>query len=294
MSLRRLMFRCFLPLLLCGALALGGCEKRLPARAEKTRAEEGVTTYEVRGVLHEKDAAGRKAVIAHETIAGYMEAMTMEFAVRDPAELAAVAPGDEIGFRLSVTASESWIDRVRPTGKKSPVTRRAAADVFAPRTAPPDVKLIAADGKAIALADFRGRAVAITFIFTRCPLPDFCPRMSGHFAEAQRLLAAGDKWHLLSITIDPEYDTPERLAAYAQRYEADPARWTFATGEPAEIARLSEFFGVKIAQPGELPDHNLRTAVIDPAGRVRKVFVGNEWNPGELVEELKRAIAAEP
>jgi protein SCO1/2 len=149
-------------------------------------------------------------------------------------------------------------------------------------------------GTPLRLRDFQGRALAFTFIFTRCPLPDFCPRMNAHFAAVQRALAAAApdaKWSLLCISLDPAYDTPARLAEYATRYGPDAARWTFATGALADIEKIATACGLQVARGGALPEHNLRTVVVDAAGRVQRTFTGNEWTPEELTAEMQRAMS---
>jgi protein SCO1/2 len=154
----------------------------------------------------------------------------------------------------------------------------------------PDPQFVDAHGKPWRWSDFRGKPVAFTFIFTRCPMPDFCIRMTRHFREAdlalQKAPIAGG-WQLVSLTIDPAYDKPEVLAAYAAAQQAGATHWTFATGEAAEIAKLAGPLGA--GRVGEMPTHNLRTVVVGPDGRIRRIFPGNEWKPEELVEEMRRA-----
>ena len=154
-------------------------------------------------------------------------------------------------------------------------------------------------GQAIRLADYRGKVLAFNFIFTRCPMPDFCPRVTARFHSAQNTLKerkdAPPDWRLLSITMDPNYDTPAVLSKFASRYEADPADWTFATGSYQEIQPLSSHFEVEFAinvTPDRL-SHKLRTVVLDRAGRVRRIFRGNEWSATELVEAILDAAKAQ-
>lgn len=275
----------FPPLLLC----LAGCERPAPPRPTAPP----VSTYEARGVVQKLKPETGGAVIAHGAIAGYMDAMTMEFTASDPRELTPLAAGDVVNFRLTVSDKHSRIDQIRKTGT-APITPAAdSTTTVASGTPLPDCALVDSRGTPLRLADFKGRALAITFIFTRCPLPDFCPRMNSHFSEVQRTLSAeaATNWHLLSITLDPDYDTPARLAEYATRYQPNTTRWTFATGVRNDIEKLGATFGLQIARPGALPDHNLRTIVVDPAGRVQRVFTGNEWTPTDLIAELRRAIS---
>jgi protein SCO1/2 len=153
------------------------------------------------------------------------------------------------------------------------------------------VVLVDQDGAPLPLSDLRGTAVALTFIFTRCPLPDYCPRMSHHFAELEKRLAAEPALHaatnLLSVSFDTEHDTPEVLTAYARRYAEPPFRhWRFATGDPDEVRRLADFSGLDYQKDGESFVHNLRTVVIDPQGRVAEVLRGNDWQPEDLLAIL--------
>ncbi len=281
-----------LPLLTALAVVLTACG-RGPSAA-KPSLPPIVATYEVKGVL--RTNKGRTAVIAHEAIPGYMEAMAMEFTAANPDELATFAPGDVLAFRLSVTDERSWIDQIRKTGTAPvPTTAAEPANTPAPNIPLPNCVLVDSRGQPFHLHDFRGQTVALTFIFTRCPLPDFCPRLNAQFAEVQRLLAADTtmkNWRLLSVTLDPAYDTPERLAEYATRYQPDFTRWTFATGSREEIEKLGTVVGLQIMRTGPLPEHNLRTVVIDPAGRVQHVFNGNAWTPDALAAELRRAMSS--
>jgi protein SCO1/2 len=273
-----------------GAMIVAGCE-RVP---KPPPARPAPLTYQVRGVLKKVvDAKTGRAVIAHEDIAGYMPAMTMEFQAARPAELAGFVPGDVLTFRLVVSDASSAIEQVRKVGHAEvPVETPAVSGLPVYGTPLPEVRLTDQRGQPVRLADYKGRALAITFIFTRCPLPDFCPRMSQQFGAVQRELSKiGGDWQLLSVTIDPAYDQPAVLAEYAQSYAADPARWTFATGEVAEIRKLGEIFGLASTGASPALEHNLRTVVVDPAGRVQKVFPGNDWQAADLVAEMKRAMS---
>ena len=286
--------RLLIPLALALSALCAGCKPTAPTFARPTVQ---TATYEVRGVLQKLDVLRRKAVIAHDAIPGYMDAMTMEFDVPDAAPLAALAPGDVLAFQLSVTETRSWIDAVRKTGHTAlPVKASAALETPAAGAVLTDCALTDQHGQAFRLRDFSGRALAFTFIFTRCPLPNFCPLMNRHFADVQRELsgdAAHANWQLLSISFDPAYDTPERLAKYAEPY-APGGRWKFATGAEADIEKLAEAFGLAVAINGEQTEHNLRTVVVDATGRVQRIFSGNEWTAEDLIAELRRAMAVKP
>lgn len=293
-------------LLLTSALWVGtGCR---PGHEPSTgrRAVEfptNVIAYPARGVLQEIRAGGWKAVIAHEDIPGYMEAMTMLLEVRDTNELAGLNPGDTLSFRMLVTDTDGWIDQVKkvaagaaPAGTNA---RPAWADELAeltPGSPLPDCTLTNQIGQAIPLSAFKGRALAFTFIFTRCPFPVYCPRLNQNFAAVQAALlgdrtsAAATNWHLLSISFDPEYDTPARLAKYAETYRHDPAHWTFATGRTEDIRRLGSGFTLAFWKEGALFNHNIRTVVVDTRGRIQRIFHDNEWKPAELEAELRKAM----
>ena len=258
-----------------------------------------VTEYQVKGVLREILEQGAKARIAHEDIPGYMEAMTMLLDVRPTNELAGVQIGDQIMFRMLVTDDDGWIDHVKRTGVRiapaeSTEPKPAVAEEELEAGAPlPDCTLTNQLGQVIHLSDFKGQALAFTFIFTRCPFPTFCPRMNNNLAEVQKQLAAanvGTNWHLLSISFDPEYDTPERIGAYARGYGHDTAHWSFATGATADIRKLGNHFSLMFTRDGASFSHNVRTVVVDPFGLIQKVFAGNEWHPAELVAAMYAAM----
>ena len=286
-------------------LVLAGCGQHPEHAGRPTNsapANTNLTIYQVKGVLKEIRAGGAKALIAHEDIPGYMEAMTMQFDVKDTNELRGLLPGDPLTFRMLVTETDGWIDQVKRIGvSASPVAAAAsktnAFDEIEVGVPVPDCVLTNQLGQTIRFRDFKGRALAFTFIFTRCPFPTFCPRMSNNFGEAQRRLlaeTARTNWHLISISFDPEFDTPTRLAEYAQTYHQDSAHWSFATGTTEDVRKLGGAFGLAFWREGALFNHNVRTVVVDAAGRVQKVFADNEWKPEQLAEEMKRAMEVEP
>jgi protein SCO1/2 len=290
-------------LLIALALYVSGCGRPHDQPTSGRRATDfstNVTAYEVRGVLKEIRKSGAAALIDHEDIPGYMEAMTMLLDVKDTNELAGLTTGDAITFRMLVTDSDGWIDRVKKTGRGVVPTNAPIADAFAdvPEIAEgaplPDCALTNQDGRAIRLADFRGQALAFTFIFTRCPFPVYCPRMSGNFATVQRELLASTpstNWQLISISFDPDFDTPATLRSYGQAFGRDPAHWSFATAPATDIRRFGAGFGLMFrkTETGSI-DHNVRTVVVDRAGRVQKIFADNEWKPAELAAEMRKAM----
>ena len=258
------------------------------AWAEETR------DFSVRGVVHETRPAKSQLVVKHEEIPSYMDAMTMPFQVRDPIILESVKPGDAITFQLHVTDKDHWIDGLKIVGVgEKEVPRPKVTDIapFKPGDPLPALTFTDERGQPLPLGSYRGKALAITFIYTRCPLPDFCPLLSEKFHTVQTTLladpAAPKNWQLLSVTIDPEHDTPEVLQRYAKAQRADAAHWQFATGALRDITVLGLRSGLEFWEGGSEITHNLRTVVFDTQGRMRKVFSENTWTAAELADELR-------
>ncbi len=274
---------------------------------ERTELSNGLATasgqagvYAVTGVVRELRDGGSNLLIRHEAIPGYMMAMSMPFTVRDPREVAGVQPGDKVTFRLLVTDDESWIDSVKRVGVAEPAPdftyeqSRIVRDVEPLEIGQvmPDYPFTNEFGMPVKLSDYRGKVVGLTFIFTRCPLPDFCPRMLKNFkavSEGLRQQSGGPtNWHLLTMTIDPAFDSPAVLRTYAKQYNYDPVRWTFLTGALIDIDAITEQVGLVFRRqtPNALPDHNLRTLLIDAEGRLKKNIIGNTWKPEEFVQDI--------
>lgn len=248
---------------------------------------------------------GRNAVIGrteltvkHEDIPGFMPGMTMAYFLKDGTSTDVVA-GDLFTATLVVNGSELYVQDVRKTGH-APLPADAKAvkimDVMAPGDVVPDAALVDQTGATRHLSDWRGRAVAVTFVYTRCPVPDFCPLMDRHFADLQRAILAdpslGERAHLVSITFDPSHDTPAVVAAHAKERGADARVWSYVTGDAAAIDRLTSRFGVSTIEEHDAPEtitHNLRTAVIDPKGRLITIYSGNEWTVDQLMADLRDA-----
>ncbi len=303
-NLNRLL-RAVAPLL---AVLLAGCETGAPG--VKPAAAPFLQAFQARGVVKELQPDGHTVVISHEEIPGYMPAMVMPFTARNTNELHGLAAGDTVAFQLIVSANDGWIEQVRKL-ESPPVTAIAPAlpaplrvvrDITPLQEGDPlpDYTFTNELGQAVSLGQFKGQALAITFIFTRCPFPTFCPKMSLNFIETQNKLKAltnaPANWRLLTLTFDPEYDTPAVLQEYAARYGADPARWSFLTGAKADISTITEQSGVMFwrENPTEPFSHNLRTIVVDTQGRVQKIIANNNWTADELVAELLRAAAVRP
>ncbi len=246
----------------------------------------------------------RQVEIQHQEIPGYMPAMTMPFDVKDTNELTGLQPGQRVAFRLIVTDTEGWIAKIQKlesvatNGPPPSSSLRRVRDVepLSPGDPLPQYTFTNQFGQKITTTDFKGQALALTFLFTRCPYPTFCPRMAANFEEAQQKLLTepqgATNWHLLTISFDPEFDTPAALKTYAEAHHYDPRHWTFATGAVIDVTAIGEQFGLAFWHdpPGSI-SHNLRTAVIDANGRVRRIFEGNAWSSDELVSEIRQAAA---
>jgi len=258
--------------------------------------------FQVKGVIVKVAPREKSVEIKHEEIHGYMPAMTMPFDVKDTNELAGLAPGDSVVFRMIVTDTEGWIEQIRKLGSTNSVPTagnfRLVRDVEPLNVGDrlPEYHFTNQLGQAFSTADFKGQALAITFLFTRCPFPTFCPKMANDFSETQQsLISAGNftNWHLLTVSFDPEFDKPVVLKSYAERYHYDPAHWTFATGDLVEITAIAEQCGLNFwhDETGSI-SHNLRTVVFDASGRLQKIFTGNTWKTEELVAEMTQAAKA--
>jgi protein SCO1/2 len=284
-----------------------GCSQANPKSASTSPAtQESPTIYEVRGVIRDIAQAEKEVTIAHEEIPDYMEAMTMMLVVKDRRELDGLKVGDTVSFRMLVTEDDGWIDQIKkiddPVNVHPPepeeLRRVREVEQLAIGDLVPEYTFTNTLGRAVKLSDYRGKAVAMTFIFTRCPFPTFCPRLANLFKETQQQLkklpSAPTNWQLLSITIDPAYDTPERLKAYAKQNGADPERWDYLTGDLMEITAITEQFAFQFWRPtpDALPSHNLRTVVLDATGRVQWISIQNDWKPATLVEQLVKAAKA--
>ena len=258
--------------------------------------------YQLTGQVLGVKVESKEVLIKHEDIEGFMPGMTMPFQVRDETLLRSVQPGDLVTATLVVGDSSAYLSSISKTGHAPldvppPAAASSGFELLRPGEEIPDQLLIDQEGRPRPLSTFRGHRVALTFIYTRCPMPDFCPLMDRHFAAIQREIKRAPELsdvRLISVSFDPQFDTPPVLKAHAQKYEADPAVWSFVTGDRDEIARFAARFGVTVERAEQNPidiTHNLRTAIIDPQGRLVKVHTGNSWMPADIVADLKAAPA---
>ena len=256
--------------------------------------------YPLVGQVLAVDTNQQVITVKHQDVVGFMPGMTMPFKVKDAKELDGRKPGDLISATLIVEDSLGYLADIKKTGEAplpagEPLPRLAMIE---PGTEVPDTTLIDQEGRTKRVSEFRGKTIAVTFVYTRCPLPDFCPRMDRNFEAAQDLLRSdatlASRVHLLSVSFDPDYDTPQIMAAHARRVGADPAVWSYLTGERKSVDLLAGAFGVSIMredQPMQEIMHNLRTAVIDANGRLVTVLNGRDWTPEDLLSALRAADA---
>lgn len=255
--------------------------------------------YEARGIVRGFAPDRSTIEIEHETIPGFMPSMTMPFLPKDLSEISGLQRGDAIAFRLTVTDKDSAIDQIRkidarqvqlPAQKEEVSSPARSSDRLSEGDMMPEFTLIDQDARTITLNDFRGQPFVFTFIFTRCPLPNFCPLMSRHFAALQSAIeiatdpVAGTR--LLSISFDPDFDSPAVLKTFAAGEHANPNVWKFATGAKPEIEKLTHEFSVFVQPEGGSISHGLVTALIDRNGRIAKIWRGNGWPPEEVIREL--------
>lgn len=240
--------------------------------------------------------------VKHADIPGFMPAMTMGYRIKDRKLIEGLAAGDLIDATLVVNDTDVYLTAIHKTGR-APLPPDAhpikVMDVMAPGDIVPDDALTDQTGAQRRLSDWRGKALAVTFVYTRCPLPDFCPLMDAHFEEMQERLAADsklrDRVHLVSISFDPRHDTPDVIREHANLRGADPRIWSYLTGTPAAIDHLTSRFGVSAIEgddAGQWFTHNLRTSVIDRRGRLVKVYSGNDWTVPSLLDDLRAAASA--
>jgi protein SCO1/2 len=286
----------FLCLFLISCIGAIGCHSQKDAGGERR--------YELRGKVVAVDLNNREATIAHQKIEGYMDAMTMSYAIKDDLALKELTPGDDVSATLVVGDTSSWLEDISITKGGVATGNGAVAAQIASEPQEgqevPNFALTNQDKKRIHLGDYRGKALLLTFIYTRCPLPDYCILMSENFAAIDKELRKSDalysQSHLLSVSFDPAYDTPSVLREYGMRYlggkvDANAfAHWEFASSTPEETKRMAQFFGVSYYPESGQIIHSLRTAIIAPDGKLYKIYRGNEWRPNDVVRDLETLL----
>jgi protein SCO1/2 len=284
-------------LILAGAFLFSSCH-RSPAPAAKR--------YPFAGRVVSIDSQFQSALIDGDAIPGFMDAMAMPYKVKPDSTLNQLHPGDSVSAEVVVlqpksddAAPDYWLENVKVIAHVDPAPAAAATSLHmpAPGEDVPDFSFTNQAGKRISLKQYRGKVLLVTFIYTRCPFPDFCPRMSSNFAEIYKQLGTNPalaNTHLLSISFDPDHDTPKVLHDYgfSVAHTHDPAlfsRWEFAAPTPADLPRIADFFALTVKPEGGLITHNLSTAVIGPDGKIAKWYHGSDWQVSDLIKDATAA-----
>ena len=285
----------------CAALCFFAACTRQPTLSPNAK------KFDFKGKVISVDKAERLVTVAHEPIKDYMEAMTMPFKVKDNWVFQVVKPGDQIAAAYIVDGADSWLEEVVITNEGADTASSTSGAATEPKVGDevPNYRLINQDGKAIRVHDYKGKTLLLTFIFTRCQDPNQCTLMSAHFAalnhELQKQPILYDKTHLLSISFDPEYDTPKVLRSYGAantgKYTDETFdHWEFASGSPDEVKGIARYFGLRYYKDEQTGNeqiiHSLRTAVIGPDSKIVKIYRGNEWKPDEVLKDVQAVGAA--
>jgi protein SCO1 len=260
--------------------------------------------YAFKGKVMGLDKNAKTADIDNEPVDGFMDQMVMAYTFKPPTQLDQLQPGDTITADVVVEEpGKYWLENVKVTGHSQPPAAKPTSSVHppAPGDEVPDFKLVNQSGKTVSLHQYRGETLFLTLIYTRCPFPDFCPRISHQFSEIDRQLRADParygKSHLLSVSFDPEHDTPKVLRAYGFSCASskDPAlfqRWEFAAIPQTEVAEFANYFALTYREEGGLITHSLSTAVISPDGKIFKWYHGADWQAADLLKDV--AVDAHP
>ncbi|UCE87266.1 MAG: SCO family protein [Deltaproteobacteria bacterium] len=250
----------------------------------------GSSTHEVRGVIRDVQHEYRQLIVEHEAIPNLMAAMTMNFDVADAIDLGALEAGQVIEFTLEVTPRSYTITRIEVVGREAAEGASSGGGLDAPGTGrAPDFALTDQDGRDLALADLRGKCVLIDFVFTTCDGP--CPIVTARHVRLQRALDTElrPRTHFVSISLDPERDTPDALRAYASARGADLSNWSFLTGPPEQVAAVVERYGVgSKREPGGEIEHIVAAFLVDPQGRIAERYLGLDHDPESMLRDLRR------
>lgn len=285
-------------------LVLAGCHSGQKTPSQPASGQ-NFKVYHLHGKVMSTNAAKGEVTLNHDAIPGFMEAMTMPYKLKDASILGELHPGDTITADVLVSQdpdADVLLDHIVVVAQVKPDYKPGVSyHVPTPGDPVPDFKLRNQDGRPIHLGQYRGRALVVTFIYTRCPSPEFCPRVTRNFAALDKELAANPvlygKTHLLSISFDPEYDSPERLRAYGATYIGSDAKnsfahWDFGVPEQPVLAEMAQFFDLGITNEADSTiTHTLSTTLIGPDGKVVRFYPGNEWTAEQVLEDVKQVAA---
>jgi protein SCO1 len=283
------------------ALAAGACAKKSDQRV-----------FTLQGQVLAVQPERQSVVLKHEEVKGFMPAMTMPYEVRDVKLLNGLAPGDLVNAQLVVESNTAYLKAIKKVGSAPLEKAPAAADeapmasagfeLLKPGEPAPAGQFVDQDGHKRDFASFKGEPTVVTFIYTKCPMPTFCPLLDRNFAAVQKKLQTDPslarlKGHvqLVSVSFDPLTDTPAVLKKHAETLGADRRVWTFLTGDRDDIDQFASRFGVQVARAeNDQRDitHNLRTALLGADGKLVKIYTGNEWTPDQLLADLEKLSKA--
>jgi protein SCO1 len=297
----RIDLRFFAIFLLCSSFVATSCHR---SKQQATK------RYPFTGRIISIDTKAESASIDGDLIQGFMEPMVMTYKIKPVSMLRQLSPGDSISAEVVVVDhdprdenadSDYWLENVKVTGHAAqpPAAASKAFHIPSPGEEVPDFAFTDQNGKRISLHQFRGKTLMVTFIYTRCPFPDFCPRMSGNFAEIYKQIGSNPSLadtQLLSVSFEPEHDTPKILRDYgfSVAHTHDAAlfrRWEFAAPTSADLSKIADFFALTVKPEGGLITHNLSTAVIGPDGKIVKWYHGGDWQVSDLIKDAAEAHA---
>jgi protein SCO1 len=277
-----------------------GCRHATPDVSSSAQSQ--AKQYPVKGKVVSTDSSSGEVMLDAEAIPGFMGAMTMPYKLRTPNILSELHPGDQITATLYVTDTSDLLDQIVITGTAQPDYKPpiqyhvpAAGDVV------PDFKFLNQSGNRISIDDYKGKILLVTFVYTRCPLPEYCLRMSKNFATINKALATDPalyaKTHLLTLSFDPDYDTPARLRSYGAAYTGKDtqesfAHWDFAVPSKGDLESVDKFFDVGVTpEKDKSITHSLSTAVIGPDGKIFTWYPTNDWTPEQVLADIKKLAA---
>ena len=284
------MFKLIGAALIAALMGVSGCARPEPPRR-----------YELTGQVLAVQQDRSELTVRHDDIPGFMPAMTMTYQVAPASLLNGRKPGELIAATLEIDDTVGRLVAITHRGE-APVPESAnqvamASGLLEIGDEVPDAAFIDQTDRRRAFSEWRGSLTLVTFIYTRCPMPNYCPLMDQNFATIQGALAEDPTLRgqvkLVSITFDPEHDTPAVLATHARRRRADAGVWTFLTGDRVTIDKFAGQFGVGILRPADATEitHNLRTTLVGRDGRVLKIYAGGDWTPGAVLADLRAALA---
>jgi protein SCO1/2 len=252
--------------------------------------------YPLKGTVIKVERDAGQVAIRHEAIPDFMPVMTMTFDLKGQDVLQDLQPGDKVEGTLRVREASSELVGLEITEMAQPEPVRIGPKVLQPGQLVPDFAMTSQDGSALRLADLQGKVVALTFIYTRCPLPDICPAMDRRFGELAERLQVNSRWtetvRLLSISFDPEHDTPEVLATHARQRGAKPPLWTFAVATHAELAKVAGPLGLMYGPTQDQIIHNLTTVIITPDGKLARQETGKAWTTTDVFKTIVGLVPA--